>query len=72
MLLPPAKDVCQSCAVKHEADMPHNQESLYWQYWFYGQHGRWPTWSDAMSHCTDEMKQKWIVALKEHGIKVNP
>jgi hypothetical protein len=69
-LLPPAKDVCQKCAVKHDDAMPHNQQSIYWQYWFYSQYGRWPTWADAMSHCTLEMKLAWTKALAEQGITV--
>lgn len=69
-LLPPAPDVCQKCAVKHDPAMPHNQQSVYWQYWFYSQYGRWPTWADAMKDCSDEMKQKWTAALAEKGIKV--
>lgn len=69
-LLPPAPDKCQECAVKHEAGQPHNQQSIFYQYYFYGQHGRWPTWADAMAHCTDEVKAKWTTALAEHGITV--
>lgn len=67
-LLPPKPDVCQCCAVDHPPDMPHNQQSLYWQYWFYGTNGRWPTWNDAMAHCTPEMQDKWRITLKEHGV----
>jgi hypothetical protein len=51
--------------------MPHNQQSLYWQYWFYGQHGRWPTWADAMAHCSEATKAFWISELKRYGIDVN-
>jgi len=69
-LLPPAPDACQECATKHEAAMPHNQQSLYWYYWFYAKHNRWPTWADAMAHCSEEMKVKWIAALAERGVKV--
>lgn len=72
MLLPPKPDVCQRCANEQHKDpaQPHDQKSLYWQYWFYGQHGRWPTRNDAMAHCTDEVKQFWIEALRERGIEV--
>jgi ribosomal protein L40E len=65
-LLPPAAHLCQKCAVDHDPAMPHNQQSMFWQYWFYKDSGgRWPTWKDAMAHCTDEMKAHWIKALKE-------
>jgi hypothetical protein len=69
-LMPCAPDVCQECAVKHDPDMPHNQQSLYYQYKFYQQHGRWPTWKDAMAHCTPGMQDAWIRAFKERGIEI--
>jgi len=61
---------CPMCATAHEPDMPHNQQSLAYQYKFYDFHGRFPTWADAMAHCTDEMKDFWIASLAEHGIEV--
>lgn len=70
ILLPPAADKCQQCAVDHEPKQPHNQQSVFWQYWFYGVNGRWPTWSDAIAHCSTEIKQQWIQALKSHGIMI--
>lgn len=36
-------------------------------YKFYFEHGRWPTWADAMAHCSDEVKAAWEVALREGG-----
>lgn len=64
------KGTCQECATKHEPEQPHNQQSLTYQYKFYDQHGRWPTWADAMAHCTDEIKTFWIEELKKHGAEV--
>ncbi len=69
-LLPCAPDVCQACAVDHEPEHPHDQQSLYWQYRFHNEHGRWPTWKDAMEHCSDEMKAYWVEALAKKGIEV--
>lgn len=69
-MLPPAPDVCQECATNHDPRQPHNQQSLYYQYYFYADHERWPTWKDAMAHCTEEVKAKWIVSLAAHGVKV--
>lgn len=70
-LLPPPADLCQQCAAKHEPELPHNQQSLFWQYWFYKQsNGHWPTWHDAMSHCTPEMRELWSKALKERGVEL--
>lgn len=70
ILLPCAPDVCQECAVKHDPDMPHNQESLYYQYKFYNQHGHWPTWEDALAHCTTEVQDVWKHELREAGILI--
>ncbi len=70
MMLKPAPDVCQECAVKHEPEQPHNQQSLHYQYHFYGLNGRWPTWKDAMEHCDAEIKGYWKKALAEEGIKI--
>jgi hypothetical protein len=70
ILLPPKSNVCQKCALEHAPESPHNQQSLYWQYWFYGQNGRWPTWADAMEHCDEEIKNFWVEALKSKGIDV--
>ncbi len=73
-LLPPSADKCQECAVDHAHDQPHNQQSLYWQYHFFSMHGRWPTWTDAMQHCTPEVKALWrqelIVIHKKNGLTI--
>lgn len=63
-LFPCAPDVCQECAVKHDPEMPHDQTSLYYQYKFYSQHGRWPTWDDALAHCSPELQQAWKQSLR--------
>lgn len=70
MLMPPPPDTCQKCATKHKPEMPHNQQSLYWQYYFYAKHARWPTWEDAMAHCSEEMKAAWVEELRKHGVEV--
>lgn len=58
-LLPPAPHLCQQCAHDHPPEFPHNQQNLYWHFWFRKQHGRSPTWEDAMAHCSEEMKESW-------------
>lgn len=62
---------CAECAEDHPLDMPHNQKSLAYQYDFYGQNGRWPTWRDAMAHCKPEVQELWIKALEEEGEKID-
>ncbi len=61
---------CPECAVRHDPIQPHNRDSLAYQYKFYAQHGRWPTWADAMAHCSKEIKEYWTQALKERGVEV--
>jgi len=61
---------CHECAVVHDPDMPHNQESLFWQYHFMEKNGWWPTWTDAMAHCSPEMKKAWTEELAKHGVTV--
>lgn len=70
LLMPPAPDVCQKCAVDHPEEQPHNQQSLFWQYWFCGANGRWPTWGDALAHCPDNVRKYWIHELRERGVKI--
>jgi hypothetical protein len=71
ILLPPKAGVCQTCAVDHDPSLPHNRDSLYFQYAFYKEHGRWPTWLDAMAHCTPEMRSQWTKLLGERGVRVD-
>lgn len=71
MILPPKPGTCQECAVEHDPAMPHNRDSLYYQMRFRQQHGRFPTWEDAMAHCSDTVKAYWVEALAKHGIKVS-
>lgn len=70
-LLPPHPSKCQCCAVAHLPDQPHNAQSLHYQYWFYGQNGRWPTWADAMAHCPEEIQQKWKADFIRLNIDIN-
>jgi hypothetical protein len=64
-LLPPAPDKCQECATDHAWDQPHNQQSMYYKMHFHSMHGRWPTWTDAMRHCTPEVQALWRKELVE-------
>ena len=69
-LMPATPGTCAECAVKHDPAYPHNQQSLYYQYHFYGEHNRWPTWDDAMAHCNDQMKESWKMELRKRGVKI--
>lgn len=69
-LLPAKSGTCPECATVHEPADPHNQQSLFYQYDFYGKHGRWPTWKDAMAHCAPAMRENWIRELALRGIAI--
>lgn len=62
---------CPECAVVHDPMLPHNRDSLCYQYKFYDKYGRWPTWADAMEHCPQEIKDAWTQALTEKGVNVS-
>lgn len=63
-LLPCAPGTCARCGVEHEPAQPHNAQSLYYQYRFYGEHGRWPTWADAVFHCEAPMQALGLASLR--------
>ena len=68
VMLPPLDpNVCQICGRDHEPDQPHDRQKLQYQYWFYQENGRWPTWKDAMDHCAQSTKADWEKALKNVG-----
>jgi hypothetical protein len=63
-LLPPAPDLCQTCACKHAPELPHNPQSFYYLCAFFAEHGRKPTWEDAWQHCTPEMQTLLTAELR--------
>ena len=71
VLMPPVPGTCPECAVNHTQDMPHNRDSLYYQYSFWTKHKRWPTWGDAMAHCPENVKAIWRDELMKRGISAN-
>lgn len=72
LLLPPPPGTCPLCAKNHPPELPHNQQSMYWQYRFYQQVGRWPTWADAVAHCSPAMQCLWRERLEELGAWSEP
>lgn len=67
-LLPPRPDVCQECAVDHLPAEPHNAQSIYYQTKFHIEHGRQPTWADAMAHCDEDVQAAWRAELAKLGV----
>lgn len=69
-ILPPPSNKCQVCAVAHEPHLFHDCQSLFYQYAFYGRHGRWPTWADASAHCSPEVIDALKDVLLSHAPKL--
>lgn len=69
-ILPPPPTACQVCGRNpaHAPDQPHDAQQLYYQYAFYAEHGRWPTWRDAVAHCSDEVRALWEQHLRAWGV----
>jgi hypothetical protein len=53
--------------VDHDPAQPHNAQSLYYQYSFYAAHNHWPTWVDALAHCSDDVRAFWERELRKLG-----
>lgn len=70
MMLPAKPGTCEDCATAHKPESPHNAQSLFYQYKFYNEHGRWPNWNDALAHCSEEMKVIWKSHLVAAGVDV--
>lgn len=75
-VLPPESG-CPECGTEHPVELPHDLESLVYQYSFRnrearaGREERWPTWIDAMAHCTEQMREDWIAKMAELGFHLN-
>lgn len=50
---------CPECAVKHEPELPHKIDSLFYQMKFHQASGRWPTREDAFAHVSPELRAAW-------------
>ncbi|WP_345868311.1 hypothetical protein [Shewanella algae] len=68
-IVPPKPAACQVCGVMHPEGVPHNRDSLFYQYTFYQKHGRWPTWADASKHCKQEVVDGLKQILRQQNIE---
>lgn len=71
MMHPVELGACEECGRKHEPSLPHDPMALRYQYRFYSEHARWPTWADAMAHCPANIREAWTKELVARGIDVN-
>jgi hypothetical protein len=68
-LMPPAPGFCQVCAAAaHGPEMPHNRDSLHYQFAFHAANGRSATWADAAADCTPAAKQSLLDFLRERRV----
>ena len=70
MMLPAKEGTCEWCATIHDESQPHNAQSLFYQYRFYNEHNRWPTWTDAMAHGSTSNQNYWKIELERLGQKL--
>lgn len=64
----PRPGTCQVCAMNHNPSMPHDKNSLYYQMRFYRLHHRFPTWNDAMAHCSGSVQMRAWQELIDKGV----
>ncbi len=67
-IMPPEDPLaCRSCGRQHPPELPHDATRMHYQYTFYGEHGRWPTWKDAIAHCDPPIRDAWEAELRRKG-----
>ncbi len=69
-IIPPVPGACRICATKHDPAEPHDRDSLYYQNWFHRKYKRFPTWKDAMAHCSELTKAVFQAELAKRGVNV--
>ena len=67
-VLPPRPGVCRECAAKHDPTEPHDRNSLYYENRFRRRYKRFPTWADAMAHCSAATQASWRAKLRKMGV----
>ncbi len=71
-LLPPPDGHCRICAVRHEPEMPHNAQSLFYGIRFRMRYGRDGTWADAIAHCPGDVCEAWTRELRKANAWTEP
>ena len=69
-VIPPVPGSCRICATMHDPGEPHDRDSLYYQNKFYKKYKRFPTWNDAMEHCSEPVREEYVKRLAKRGIYV--
>lgn len=71
-LLPAAPGNCPECNYPHQEHEPHNRDTLFYQIKFTAEHGRIPTWADAIAHCPHDLRLLWKATLQDMGAWTEP
>lgn len=67
-IIAPEPGACKICAALHNPDQPHERDSLYYQMRFFQVYNRFPSWDDAMAHCSKAVQLQVKQDLIERGI----
>lgn len=70
VIIPPTPGACRYCGDQHDPREPHNLRSLQYQHKFRKQNGRYPTWEDAMAHCSMLVKVRFTEMLVRSGVRI--
>lgn len=68
-IVAPMPGRCKVCATAHRPEEPHDRDSLYYQNRFFRKYKHFPTWEDAMRHCTEERKAAFREELAARGAR---
>ncbi len=63
---PREPETCQMCGRRHFAHQPHDPTSPLYALNFRSTERRWPSWKDAMSHCSPKMQDYLLRMLRKH------
>lgn len=66
----PGPRTCRICATAHRPEQPHDRDSLYYQNWFFKRYRHFPSWADAMAHCTEAVQAEFTATLAKRGIAI--
>jgi hypothetical protein len=55
------------CGAAHELGDAHDWTSVYYMLSFRSTFGRFPTYKDAIAHCTIRKKREWMSAIRRAG-----
>lgn len=60
---------CTICGEEHPENYPHNALGEVYRKWFLERFGRYPTWDDALEHCSADMRSAFkqtMARVKKH------